>query len=108
MILSGIDEQMLFKDFPSCPACADGEYWTGTRLGKHEIYFNPEDYINGDVLFQVVIYDDDDGGRFATLEELNEVVLIKCESCLDKVNKSLFNDILTIAKRLIEEYRCQE
>lgn len=84
--MSGRDEipmGLLELTFPECTLCQSFSYWEGDMLDGRIIFFNPIEYQEENSRLPVIIYVDGhyDRGRIPTLQEIADVVGIKCNEC---------------------------
>lgn len=102
--MSGIDEQI--RDFPKCTSCKRFGFWIGKRNpvdnSADDMFFNPLSF-RGSGGKPVPVYDNP-LSRVARVEELDEVVKIKCDGCKRDADLITFNQILYAAKYLIREW----
>jgi len=105
--MSGIDEQI--RDFPKCSACKRHTYWIGRRkessIRSDDIFFNPLSF-RGSGGRPTPVYDGPES-RMARVEELKEVIGIRCDGCRQDVDEAIFSQIIYAAKRLIREWESE-
>jgi len=102
--MSGVDEQI--RDFPKCINCNRHGYWIGRRehsdIRRDDIFFNPPSF-RGRNGRPVPVYDND-VARIARVEELEEVIEIKCDACRGLANAEITDKIICAARYLIREW----